>query len=126
MGIADIPESYEDLVVWFDAYDARWLVPNEDAAVIERATRALLLRKVPRPLAPLGDDLVAALYDDRLREAAHVRRAAWPARAILHLGLRSRGAYLRWFARPRKEPLFADGIPTGTYPHGYEIERLGP
>jgi hypothetical protein len=126
MGISGIPESYEDFEAWFDEYDARWLVPNDDAATIERATRTLLLSRVPRPLAPLGDDLVAALYDDWLRAAVKVRPAAWPARAILHLGLRGRALSLRWFGRPRRQPLFADGIITGTYPHGYEIEHLGP
>ena len=126
MGIVGIPESYSDLVTWFDEYDARALSPNDDAAAIERATRTLLRGRIPRPLAPFGDALVAALYDDRLRAAVRVPRPAWPARALLHGILRARATALRWFGRPRTVPLFADGIPNGTYPDGYEISRLGP
>jgi hypothetical protein len=126
MNITDIPESYEATEAWLDRYDAAHLRPNDAAAAIERATRMLLLGKLPRPLAPLGDALVAALYDDRLREAMQVPRASWPVRAGLHLGLRTRALGLRWLAGPRTVTPFADGIRTETYPDGYDIDRLGP
>jgi hypothetical protein len=125
MNITAIPESYEAAENWLDRYDAEHLRPNDDAAAIERATRMLLLGKLPRPLAPLGDALVAAL-DDRLREAMQVPRPPWLVRAGLHAGLRTRALGLRWFARPRTVNPFADGIRTKTYPGGYEIDRLGP
>ncbi|GIJ31181.1 oxygenase MpaB family protein [Micromonospora sediminimaris] len=127
MGITDIPETYQEFVGWFDAYDAAHLRPNDDAAAIERATRELLLGRLPRPLTPIGDALVAALYDDRLRAATRVARPAWPVRAGLHAGLRVRAWLLRQLGRPRAEPLFTDGvISTRTYPDGYTIDQLGP
>ncbi|MEU5564942.1 oxygenase MpaB family protein [Micromonospora musae] len=126
MGITDIPDSYEAFETWFDAHDAAHLRPNQHAAAVERATRMLMLARIPRALAPLGDAMVAALYDERLREATQVARPAWPVRAGLHLVLRGRARLQRWFGRPRTTALFTDGIRTRSYPDGYEISRLGP
>lgn len=126
MNIAAIPGSYEEAEEWLDGYDAEHLTPNEPAARIEQATRMLLLRRLPKPLAAIGDALVASMYDDRLREAMRVARPPWLIRAGLHIGLKTRARLLRWFAGPRTVPLFADGIKTTTYPHGYDISLLGP
>lgn len=126
MGITDIPGSYPEFAAWFDEHDRRHLRYSADAAAIERATRALLRGRVPRLLAPLGDPLVAAVYDDRLRAATGVATPNPAVRAGLHAALRLRATLLRLAGRPRRTPLFADGIATPTYPHGYEISQLGP
>lgn len=126
MGIRDIPGSFDEFAAWFDDHDRTHLRYNDDAASIERATRALLRGKIPRPLAPVGDALVAALYDERLRAATGVAAPNLAVRAGLHAGLLLRAALLRWAGRPRRTPLFADGIRTPTYPDGYEISWLGP
>lgn len=126
MGITDIPDSYETFADWFDAHDRAHLQYSDDAAAIERATRALLRGRLPRRLAPFGDTLVAALYDEPLRRATGVSRPPRAVRAGLHLALRTRARLLRWFGRPRSVPVFADGIRTPTYPDGYDISRLGP
>lgn len=126
MNIADIPDSYEALEAWFDAYDAAHLRPNDDAVAIERATRMLMKSRVPRVLAPLADALVTAMYDDRLRAAVRVPCPPWPVRAGLHVGLKARAVMLRHFVAPREKAMFADGIRTKTYPDGYEISELGP
>ncbi|MBQ1053490.1 DUF2236 domain-containing protein [Micromonospora sp. C32] len=126
MGITDIPGSYEEFEVWFDAYDAVHLTPNDDAAAIERATRSLLLGRIPRLLAPLGDELVSAMYDVRLREAIQVAAPSWPVRVGLAVALKGRSWLQRWLGKPRAEGLFTNGIATKSYPNGYEIGQLGP
>ncbi|WFE28387.1 oxygenase MpaB family protein [Solwaraspora sp. WMMD791] len=127
MGIADIPGSYQEFADWFDEHDRRHLRYSADAAAIERATRALLRGRVPRPLAPFGDALVATIYDERLRAATGVAAPPAAVRAGVHLALRLRAGLLRRLARPRRTPIFADGvIRTPTYPDGYEIAELGP
>ncbi|MGC4812210.1 oxygenase MpaB family protein [Micromonospora sp. DT228] len=126
MGITDIPGSYDEFETWFDAHDAAHLQPNDDAAAIERATRMLMLTRIPRMLAPLGNALVSAMYDAPLRRAMRVEAPAWPVRAGLHLGLKTRARAQRWFGAPRKTALFADGINARSYPDGYEISQLGP
>ncbi|MBQ1076773.1 DUF2236 domain-containing protein [Micromonospora sp. C31] len=126
MRITDIPGSYEEFESSFDAYDATHLQPNDDAAAIERATRMLMLTRIPKPLAPLGNALVSAMYDAPLRRAMQVEAPAWPVRAGLHVALKTRSRLQRWFGAPRTTPLFADGIKTKSYPDGYEISQLGP
>ena len=101
MGITDIPGSYDEFETWFDAHDAAHLQPNDDAAAIERATRMLMLTRIPRMLAPLGNALVSAMYDAPLRRATRVDTPAWPVRAGLHLALRTRSRLQRWFGAPR-------------------------
>lgn len=126
MGITDIPGSYEDFATWFDAHDAAHLQPNDDAAAIERATRMLMLTRIPRMLGPLGNALVSAMYDAPLRQAMRVDAPPWLVRAGLHVGLKLRSRSQRWFGAPRTTALFADGIKTKSYPDGYEISQLGP
>ncbi|MGC5053250.1 oxygenase MpaB family protein [Micromonospora sp. DT48] len=126
MSIRNIPDSYEAFSAWFDAHDAAHLKPNDDAATIERATRTLMLTRIPKPLAPLGNALVSAMYDAPLRRATRVDTPAWPIRAGLHLTLKTRARLQRWFGAPRATPLFANGITTRTYPDGYDINHLGP
>jgi hypothetical protein len=126
MGITDIPGSYQEFAAWFDGYDRAQLRYNDDAAAIERATRELMLGRIPRPLAPLGNALVSSMYDEPLRRATGVPRPPAVVRAGLHLALKARAVGLRRFGRPRTVPLFADGITARTYPDGYDIARLGP
>ncbi|BCJ48050.1 hypothetical protein GCM10010168_24100 [Actinoplanes ianthinogenes] len=121
MRVTGIPDDLAELESWFDAYDAEHLVPNEAAAAIERATRALLVKP-----GGLGEKMLSALYDDRLRAATGVPVPSWPIRAGVHLGLRGRALALRHVGRPRRVPRFADGLKAKSYPDGYEISELGP
>ena len=82
-----------------------------------------MLTRLPRAVGPLGNALVSALYDERLRAATQVPDPAWPIRAGLHAGLKARAAILRHLARPRAVGMFEDGIHTKSYPDGYEISR---
>jgi hypothetical protein len=126
MNIGGIPDTLEEFEEWFEAYDRAQLVPNDDAATVERATRSFLLTRAPRALAPLGDSLVSALYDDRLRAAVRVPPPAWPVKAGLHATLKARALVLRHFGRPRETGVYAEGIVTKTYPNGYQISEVGP
>ncbi|MEU7842808.1 oxygenase MpaB family protein [Micromonospora sp. NPDC049114] len=126
MGITDIPGSYAEFETWFDAHDAAHLQPNDEAAAIERATRMLMLTRLPRLLAPLGNALVTAMYDAPLRRATRVDTPPWPVRAGLHAALKTRSRLQLWCGSPRTTPLFAEGISARSYPDGYEISQLGP
>src|SRR5581483_9227213 len=68
-------------------------------------------------LRRLADPLVSSLYDPPLRAACAVPDPPRWARAGLHLTLRARARLLRW-ARPRRLPLFADGIVVRSHPDG--------
>jgi mpaB/rubber oxygenase-like protein len=116
MNITCIPASFEAFEAWFDSYDAAHLLPNDDAAAIERATRMRMLARIPRLLAPLSHALVSAMYDERLRRAIKVGRPGWPVRAGLNLGLKTRARLLRWFGTPRRRmttPAVPGEVPRG-------------
>jgi hypothetical protein len=126
MNIGGIPDTLGEFEAWFDAYDEAELVPNDDAAAVERATRSYLLSRVPRQLAPLGNAMVSAMYDDRLRTAVKVPPPSWPVRAGLHAVLKARARVLRHLNGPRSVGVYAEGIVTKTYPDGYELGDIGP
>lgn len=121
-----VPDTLGEFEVWYDAYDEAHLVPSDEAAAVERATRMRAVERIPRLLAPLGESLVSAMFDERLRTAVQVARPSLAVRAGLHTGLKTRALLLRHFGRPRKTGLYAEGIVTKTYPHGYQISEVGP
>jgi hypothetical protein len=73
----------------------------------------------------LGAHAIAALMDDRLREAIGFPRPPKPiARAVEGvLGVRAKA--LRLFP-PRRKPKLRTELRHRTYPQGYLIEALGP
>jgi hypothetical protein len=125
MGVRDIPSGYAAFAEFFDAYEREHLRHTPEAERIERVTRDLLRGRIPGPLRGAADALIGALYDEPLRRAYAVPRPPLWARAGLHVTLRTRAVMLR-FARPRSEPLFANGIRAKSYPDGYDLERVGP
>ncbi len=73
----------------------------------------------------LGSHAIAALMDDRLREAIGFPD---PPRAIKRAvtgALRARARALRRLP-PRHKPKLRTELRHRTYPQGYEIEALGP
>ncbi|GAA2606010.1 oxygenase MpaB family protein [Paractinoplanes durhamensis] len=126
MNVTGMPASLAETEAWFESYDRTHLIPNEAAATIERTTRERMLKRLPRPLSPLGNSLVSAIYDERQRKVAGLATPPWPVRAALHTALTTRSRLIRHLHRPRPVGLFEDGIPTRTYPDGYDISQVGP
>ncbi|MGI5241728.1 oxygenase MpaB family protein [Dactylosporangium sp. CA-139066] len=124
MGVRDIPSGYAAFAEYLDAYEPEHLRHTPEAERIEHVTRDLLRGRIPGPLRGAADALIGALYDEPLRRAYAVPRPPLWARAGLHLTLRIRARALR-FARPRAEPLFANGIRAKSYPDGYDLARVG-
>jgi hypothetical protein len=97
-----------------------------------QASRALLVGRFPRPLAPLAGALADALLYDRLQGAVGIGAPPWPMRAALHLALSVRARLLGLGLLPaRHEPVEVQGrkygVPYGKiYPDGYTVEQLGP
>jgi len=125
LGITGIPGDYDQLEAWFDTYDRTHLVAHPAATALLDANRKLLVEKLPRWSRRLADRCAGAILDDRLRQALGVARPAVAARATVAVFLRVR----RWAARmrgPAAEAAFTPGAATGSYPHGYQVARVGP
>ncbi|MFE2942067.1 oxygenase MpaB family protein [Streptomyces sp. NPDC059255] len=75
---------------WMRAYESRHFAPSpEGGALWAAASKGLLGRRLPRPLAGLAPAVAASLLDAPLRTALHVRRAPAPVRALVTLALRA-------------------------------------
>ncbi|SPO40494.1 uncharacterized protein PSFLO_05976 [Pseudozyma flocculosa] len=123
MGIRDIPETYDELAAWSEAYEARHAVFAESNAQVATYTFDLLLYHVPASLHTLGRQFAASLMDDRLRAAFAIPT---PPRAVCALKdtlLWVRAMLLRYVALPRTRPL--SNLPLGCENDGgeFSIER---
>lgn len=125
MGIADIPDQLAELTRYNEAYEAEHFRFAETNRRIGESTRDLLLGfYLPGWLIWAGRPAVHAFLDPPLRKRMGFPVApAWLARSIA-IALRLRARALRHLPT-RRHPRRLTQIPRPTYPHGYEIERLG-
>ena len=68
-GFRDGLHFLQEISEWAEAYEARFMVPDEKNHQIANETTALLLHTVPSFLKPAGRKFVSALMDTRLRRA---------------------------------------------------------
>ncbi|GLY07894.1 MULTISPECIES: oxygenase MpaB family protein [Actinoplanes] len=113
-----VPDTLDELTGWFDAYDAEHLVPNPEAAAIERANAGML--------GGFARLIVGATYDDRLRAATSAATPPRLVRVAVDRGLRARSLLIRHLGTPRTAGRFEGGLTAPSYPDGYEISDLGP
>lgn len=123
MGIHGLPDDLAACERFNRDYEATQFRRTPASVAVGEATRTLFAGWLPRPLRPLVRRAIAAMLDDRLREAF-----GWPApsqrlRRALAAALRLRGMLARWLpARPK----LRTRMPRAGYPDGYRIESLGP
>ncbi|MEM7160726.1 MAG: oxygenase MpaB family protein [Myxococcota bacterium] len=128
MGITDIPETYDAMKRWRQAYEARCQRYHPDNEAVTRGAIRGLCADVPRPLHWLVPSIIATVIDDDLRRALGLKRAAWPIRTTVLGVMRARRALRRRFNLHQRRPYrdarrFHELV---TYPDGYEPLQLGP
>ena len=125
MGIREIPESYEKFQQFACDYERdnfRFAEPNQR---IGTATRDLFAAWMPRIFAPLVRWGIYALLDDVMLKSFGFPRPFAFVRKLVHGALKMRGWVVR-ILPARKTPNFFADRRNRTYPHGYEITKLGP
>jgi hypothetical protein len=125
MAIEQIPETFKEFERYNEEYERANFRFAESNARVARASRDMFLAWFPGTPKRLGAHAIAALMDDRLREAIGFPR---PPRALVYAveeGLRARARALRMLPARRKPKLRTE-LRHRTYPHGYTIEALGP
>jgi hypothetical protein len=125
MGIQEIPPSYEAFAAWSREYEQKRFRFAETNQKVGSATRDLFASWVPRLGAPLVRYGVYAMLDDQMLAAFGFPRPLPGTRALLRAVLTLRGRVVRWLPPRAKGHFFTDNR-NRTYPHGYEIARLGP
>jgi hypothetical protein len=133
LGVHDIPPTYQAFEQWFDAFERDHLRLTPAGRRLMQASKALLVGRFPRPLAPLAGALADSLLHERLQGAAGISAPPRPIRVALHRTLRTRARLLGLRLLPaRHEPVQAQGrrygIPVArVYPGGsYRVVDLGP
>ncbi|KZM28588.1 uncharacterized protein EKO05_0001432 [Ascochyta rabiei] len=62
-------EFFEDIKEWAEKYESKYMVPDKYNHQLAEETTRILLANAPEALKPYGQNVVAALMDDRLRRA---------------------------------------------------------
>src|SRR5215213_4900648 len=124
MGIKGIPDRFDDLESYNVEYERSNFRFAESNRRVAEASRDMFLAWFPGVPKRLGSHAIAALMDDRLREALGFPR---PPRAFVRSvrgGLRARSLAVRVLP-PRRKPKLRTTLRHRTYPDGYVVEALG-
>jgi hypothetical protein len=125
MAIEDIPESYVEFERFNVEFERERFTFTEGGHRVAAATRDLFLGWFPGLPASVGRPLVHALLDDALLDALGFPHPSPRVRALAEAGIRARSRAVR-FLPPRRRPRLRTLEKHRTYPHGYELEELGP
>jgi hypothetical protein len=125
MAIEDIPESYVEFERFNVEFERERFTFTEGGHRVAAATRDLFLGWFPGLPASVGRPFVHALLDDALLDALGFPRPSPRVRALAEAGIRARSRAVR-FLPPRRKPRLRTLEKHRTYPHGYELEELGP
>ena len=125
MHIKDIPAGYDE----FERYNIEYERANYRFTEANRrvgiAVRELFKSWFPRPAHPVVERAIHAFLDDRLIETFGFPQPSAFSRRALEAALKLRARALRVVPR-RRHPLLRTEMKQPTYPHGYQIEKLGP
>jgi hypothetical protein len=125
MDIKDLPPDYDAFEKFNREYERerfRFAPANQRVGT---ATRELFVSWAPRLLQPLMRPAIHALLDEEVVRCFGFPRPSRFLRGIVSGGLKLRAYLLRFLPR-RRQPLLRTAMRQPTYPHGYEIEKLGP
>ncbi len=125
MAIKEIPETYDELERYNVDYERANFVFAESNRRVALASRDMFLAWFPGLPKRAGSHAIAALMDDRLRQAIGFPR---PPRAVARAvrgALRARARVVRLLP-PRRRPKLRTKLRHRTYRDGYAIEALGP
>ncbi|MGC5257589.1 oxygenase MpaB family protein [Gordonia sp. DT218] len=128
MAIKDIPATYEEFEQFYEEYERRHFAFSTKSLAVADSTLDLLGTFLPYRLLPrwVVRRMSFALMDDRLLTAFHYPKPTAAERAVVRGGLKLRGLAIRFFARPRTEPLYGRQTKqVRGYPRGYRLEELG-
>lgn len=148
MGIRDIPESFENAAQYMDQYEEKFMVYHPNNVILAKSTLSFFLSIVPSFFRPLGERIVHALCNERLRLALEYPTPpcwlVWVTNGSLYaasyfnrlLALPRRKALLRTPDYPETfdnegKPIIHRACPMfnaydENYRNGYRIDELGP
>lgn len=125
MAIHDVPERYEDMEAYYEAFARDHYRFAPENLALATATRDLFLSwYLPRVLWPLGRPFIHAMMDEPLLDAVGLPRPHPAVRWLTEGAVRLRSRIVRRLP-PRRQPRLITKQRHPTYPNGYTIEELG-
>ena len=127
MGIKEIPRTFAEFVTLLDEYERTHFGFDPGARAVADATLTLMTTFPPNNLAPrpVVRRFARALMDDPLLDAFAYPHPSRVERAVASGALKARAAVVRHLP-PRRKPKYFRQMPAmRSYPHGYEVARLG-
>jgi hypothetical protein len=125
MAIRDLPESYEELERFNVEFERERFAYSDGGHRIAAATRDLFLDWFPGLPKPLGRQFVYALLDAPLLDALGFPQPAVRVRRAAEAAVRARSRVVGLLPT-RRSPRLRTLERHRSYPHGYELEELGP
>lgn len=125
MGIRDLPTDYDGFERFNRAYEKTRFVYTAASHRVGSATRDMFLSWFPRLFHPLVRPAMYALMDEPVLTAFGFPRPRPLTRRLVTGALTVRARVLRWLP-PRRRPRLRTALAHRSYPHGYQIEQLGP
>lgn len=127
MGLDPMPPTFAAAAAFLDDYEARNLAASPEGTELLNATAEALAVRLPGPLKSRTTAVIALLMDKpEVVPALGLKPApAWLRRAF-HGVLRIRAAISRTRPLPSKPSFTSGSSGSAVYPHGYQLEDLGP
>jgi hypothetical protein len=125
MNIKQIPTDYDAFERYNVEYEKAHFRFTEANHRVGAATCDLFASWFPRGLRPLVRRAIYALLDDALIQACGFPKPSPALRALVKASLKLRALGLRGLPR-RRRPLLRTEMRQPSYPHGYQLEKLGP
>jgi len=124
MGLKNIPETDAAFEQFYQDYERQHFTYTDEGRRVADATINVFLSWYPAFTRPLVLRGIYALLDDPLREAFHYPAPSPAFKYFLVGTLKFAARIIRLFP-PRRNPYRRTKEPNLTYPHGYEIEKVG-
>jgi hypothetical protein len=125
MNLKQLPTDYRSFERYNVEYEQSQFCFTEANHRVGAATRELFASWFPRVTRPLVRRAIYALLDDPLIKSFGFPQPSRAMRRLVTSALKMRAHCLRWLPR-RRRPLLRTEMKQRSYPHGYEMERLGP
>ncbi len=125
MNLKQLPTDYRSFERYNVEYEQSQFCFTESNHRVGAATRELFASWFPRVTRPLVRRAIYALLDDPLIKAFGFPQPSPAMRRLVTSALKMRAYCLPWLPR-RQRPLLRTEMRQRSYPHGYQVERLGP
>jgi hypothetical protein len=125
MDIHDIPSTYEEFAQYNQNYEQQHFVYSDSNRRVVESTINLFLSWFPAIIRPLLRPCVYGIFDELTLTAFGYSNPPAFVRNLVENSLKLHGHVSKWLL-PRRKPDFFTDSKLRSYPHGYQLNNLGP